>query len=132
MPVRSLSSPVFRWPDRDQVDAAVRAWGQEEAERHPELEALGYFGSYARGDWGVGSDLDVVALVTEAPGPPERRTQGWEHTRLPVPCDLVVLTHAEWTELMASDRRFARVLGRETVWVWPPGATGPGSRGEGR
>jgi hypothetical protein len=107
----------------------VRAWAREEAERHPELEALGYFGSYARGDWGVGSDLDVVAVVTDAPDPPERRTRGWGHTRLPVPCDLVILTRAEWTELMTSDRRFARVLGQEAVWVWPPRAEGPAPTG---
>ena len=63
MPVRSLNSSVFKWPDHATVDKAVRSWAQAEAKRHPELQRLGYFGSYARGDWGVGSDLDLVAVV---------------------------------------------------------------------
>ena len=31
-------------------------WAAREAPRHAGLRRLGYFGSYARGDWGVGSD----------------------------------------------------------------------------
>ena len=71
MPVRSLNSPVLVWPDREQVDQAVRRWAAEELRRRPALRRLGYFGSYARGDWGVGSDLDLVAVVAQAGSPPE-------------------------------------------------------------
>src|SRR5256885_999234 len=62
LPVRSLSSSVVVWPDRAAVESALRLWA-EEAARIPELVRVGYFGSYARGDWGVGSDLDVVLVV---------------------------------------------------------------------
>jgi predicted nucleotidyltransferase len=49
------------------VEAALREWTREQARLHPELLRLGYFGSYARGDWGVGSDLDLFALVDVRP-----------------------------------------------------------------
>lgn len=52
MPVRSLSSSMLRWPDRETVDRAVRRWAEEVARRKPEVVRIGYFGSYARGDWG--------------------------------------------------------------------------------
>ena len=61
MPVRSLSSPVLRWPDSGNVEEAVREWARGAADRHPDLVRLGVFGSYARDDAGVGSDLDLVA-----------------------------------------------------------------------
>ena len=52
MPVRSLTSSVLRWPDRDRVDQAVRTWAATERKLHSKLLRFGYFGSYARGDWG--------------------------------------------------------------------------------
>lgn len=73
MPVRSSTSSVLVWPDPEKVDRAAREWAQGEAPRHPELVRLGYFGSYATGDWGVGSDLDLVAVVRTSPQPFERR-----------------------------------------------------------
>ena len=69
MPVRSLNSSVLKWPSRDDVDAAIREWAQGAASVHPELRDVGYFGSYARDDWGVGSDIDEVAIVTHSSEP---------------------------------------------------------------
>jgi hypothetical protein len=44
---------------------------------------IGYFGSYARGDWGVGSDLDLIVIVESSSEPMERRAAEW-YDRLPV------------------------------------------------
>jgi hypothetical protein len=114
MPVRSLSSRVFRWPDRAAVDRAAR-----EAPRHPELLRLGYFGSYARGDWGVVSDLDLAAIVTESPRPWMHRSLDWSLEGLPVPAELVVYTEAEWEQMRAEGRRFAGTVETEAMWVFP-------------
>ena len=89
MPVRSLNSSVLKWPDRTTADTAVRAWAVEAARRYPGLIRAGYFGSYARGDWGVGSDLDLVVVVREAAEPFERRALGWDLSSLPVPAELL-------------------------------------------
>lgn len=53
MPVRSLGSSVLRWPSREEVEEALKAW----LSRHPipGLLAAGYFGSYARGRQGWGA-----------------------------------------------------------------------------
>ena len=124
MPVRSLSSSVLRWPDRAAVDAAVRAWAAEEAHRHPGLLCLGYFGSYARGDCGVGSDVDLVAVMEASSEPFERRALSWDLDPLPVPADLLVYTRDEWERMASGGSRFARTLAAETVWVFgrAPGA----------
>ena len=86
MPVRSLSSPVLKWPDRGQVDAAVRAWVARVARAHDEqLVRAGYFGSYARDDWGVGSDVDLVLVVGRSDKPFKRRALDFDATGLPPP-----------------------------------------------
>ncbi|HXH22458.1 MAG TPA: nucleotidyltransferase domain-containing protein [Dehalococcoidia bacterium] len=114
-----MSSSVLRWPDAPTVAAALRRWAERAAAERPELRRVGYAGSYARGDWGVGSDLDVVLVVEDARLPFWRRPVEWDLTGLPVPADVLVYTEAEWRALDPA-RLIARVLAREVTWVWPP------------
>jgi predicted nucleotidyltransferase len=118
MPVRSLGSSVLTWPDARTVDAAVRDWARRAARERGDVVRVGYFGSYARGDWGVGSDLDLVVVVERSDVPFERRAAGWDITGLPVPADVLVYTRDEWQSLDRS-ARFSRALAREAVWVYP-------------
>jgi predicted nucleotidyltransferase len=118
MPVRSLNSSVLKWPGHDTVDRAVREWAIEEAKKHPELLQLGYFGSYARRDSGVGSDLDLFAVVKESSETFERRNLSWDMSPLPVPADLLVYTEKEWRSLQKKGGRFAATLSLETVWIY--------------
>lgn len=117
MPVRSLTSSVLRWPDRETVHRAALAWATELDRAHPEVIAAGYFGSYARGDNGVGSDLDLVVLLRGSPLPFERRAAGWNLETLPVPAEALVYTLAEWQRLPEHGPRFFRALMRDTVWL---------------
>lgn len=116
MPVRSLRSPVLRWPEPHAVDAAVRRWAAGLAQRN-DIERVGYFGSYARGDWGVGSDVDLVVVVSDSGAPFERRAAAFDVTGLPVPADLTVYTRAEWARL-AVQTGFVRTVADEAVWVY--------------
>ena len=118
MPVRSLSSSVLSWPDRRSVDAAARRWAESAAPAHPGTLAIGYFGSYARGDAGVGSDLDLLVVVDEAALPFFERPLEWSLAGLPVPAEALIYTVDEWRRLAEEGTRFARVLLDETVWVW--------------
>jgi predicted nucleotidyltransferase len=118
MPVRSSSSSVVAWPDARSVGRALREWAEAAARSRPEVRRVGYFGSYARGDWGVGSDVDVVIVVASSPTTFSRRAAEWDLTRLPVPADVLVFTEAEWREALESTRRFARVARDEVVWVY--------------
>ena len=117
VPVASSSSSVKRRPTREAVLDGLRTWAAAEAKRRPELEALGYFGSYARGDEGFGSDLDLIAVVAQSPLPFIERARDWKTETLPVPADLLVYTTEEWEALGDSGARLARVLAADTVWL---------------
>ena len=119
MPVKSLNSSVLKWPDRSTVDRAARSWAAREARRHPELLRLGYFGSYARGDAGVGSDLDLIAIVDQTAEPFERRSLEWDLNALPVPAEIIIYTDDEWKRLRKNGGRFARMLESQVVWIYP-------------
>lgn len=117
MPVRSLSSSVFKWPDAEAVVTAFRAWVADAARSRTDVVRIGYFGSYARGDWGVGSDLDVVIVIERTDLPFERRAVEWDLADLPVPADVLVYTEDEWRR-MEHDLGFVRTAAREAVWVY--------------
>ena len=119
MPVRSSSSSILKWPDREAVERALRDWASVAARQRPDLQRVGYLGSYARGDWGVGSDLDVVLVLRDATAPFMSRAQEWDLTGLPVPADVLVYSNGEWAKLVAGTGRFCRVASEETVWVYP-------------
>lgn len=117
MPTRSLNSSVLKWPHKSAVLKAVENWSRNVLQEHPELNRIGYFGSYARGDWGVGSDLDMVIVVEASDTPFEKRSACWDTTTMPVPVDLLVYTREEW-ERLDRKTRFAKVLEEETVWIY--------------
>lgn len=114
MPVRSLNSSVLKWPDAKAVTSAVRRWVEEILQKRTDVLRIGYFGSYARGDWGVGSDLDLVVVVESSSQPADRRSVEWDTTRLPVPSDVLVYTREEW-ESLSRQGRFHETLMREAV-----------------
>jgi len=118
MPVRSLNSSVLKWPDQKTVDRAARSWCAAQVTSRPGVLRLGYFGSYARGDWGVGRDLDLIAIIAETSDPFERRLLKWDLNGLPVPADLVVYTLQEWEGFQNKDTKFARMLRDETIWIF--------------
>ena len=117
MPTRSLSSPVLKWPDRQSVDQAVRRWAENVVQQRQDVVRIGYFGSYARGDWGVGSDLDLIVVVKNSDQAFQRRAVTWDMIGLPVPTDLLVYTQEEW-QLLGQQGRFSRTVMKETVWVY--------------
>ncbi len=102
MPVRSLRSPVLKWPNATEVEGAFRAWAERTIASRAGIRRIGFFGSYADGTWGVGSDLDVIVIIAESDMPFIRRAAEWDTTDLPVPVDLLVYTESEWTRMEQS------------------------------
>lgn len=119
MPVRSLNTSVIKWPGLQTVDRAARGWANRQASLHPRIERAAYFGSYARRDWGVGSDLDLLLIVSESPLPFEMRASQFDTTPLPVPVDLLVYTSGEWQQMIEGAGSFIRRLQAEAVWIYP-------------
>jgi hypothetical protein len=95
----------------------VEAWAQASAAKWPQVVRVGYFGSYARGNWGVGSDVDLVVIVREDPRPFWERAGDFDATGLPVPADVFVYTEKEWAEL-AGQPGFGRTAAAEVIWVY--------------
>ncbi len=113
MPIRSLNSVVLKWPGRDQVLASARRWAAKLRRDDQTVERILCIGSCARGDWGVGSDLDAVVIVADTSLSPFHRLAHYEPRGLPVPVDLWVYTQEEWDALASHSPHLWRRLQRE-------------------
>jgi hypothetical protein len=102
------------------VDKAFRQWVTQHEAALVEAISIGYFGSYARGDAGVGSDLDVVIILRQSVLPFTQRSQQWDFLSIPVPVEAQVYTAPEWTQLETNQPRFYDSLVKETVWLRSP------------
>ena len=118
MPVRSLNSAVMRWPDRDAVVQAVTRWAQQAASAHPEVVRVGIIGSYARGNWGVKSDVDVLVELGACDAPFEQRPLGLPAPHLPVPADVLVYTTDELRRMRDDGNPFVLEADRIALWLF--------------
>jgi hypothetical protein len=99
------------------VLAEAQLWAQEQNALRPALAHVGVFGSYGRGDAGVGSDLDILLVDSAATGPQQQRLLQWPLARLPLSCDALVLTPTEFQELLANGSRMTIELQRDLRWL---------------
>ena len=113
-----MSSSVFTWPDKTAVIRALSDWAEGHGRHPPRSGFASVASAHTRGDWGVGSDLDVIIVVRESSTPFVRRGAAWDLTRLPVPADVLVYTEREWQALADSGTRFARIARDEALWVY--------------
>jgi len=113
MPVRSLNSVVFKWPDRETVLAAARRWAVALRQAQPSVRQVLCVGSCARGNWGVGSDLDAIVVLSKCALSPAQRYAKFYPAGLPVPADLWVYTQAEWDSLPCRAPHVWRRIERE-------------------
>lgn len=118
MPVRLLSSSVLRWPNRSEVHDSVVKWAQRLIDSRTDVVRVGYFGSYARNDWGPGSDLDLLVVLSDSSSSPSRRALGTSVLDIPVGVDLLVYTESEFRGLESKNPTFHRHLASEAVWVY--------------
>ena len=68
---------------------------QEWAQKHPELEQVILFGSYARGDYFPGSDVDVLLILEKSDQPFLKRIPKFLPIQFPVDIDVLPYTRDE-------------------------------------
>lgn len=116
MPVRSLDSSVLRWVSKEEVERALKTWVLKVKSDHPEIKKIGYFGSYARGDWGVGSDFDILIVIEKSEEPFLNRGLRFDPKEIPVPVHILVYTEEE-LEKLRNTKFYKEVIEKEAVWI---------------
>ncbi len=82
----------------------------------PEIRGIGYFGSYARGDYTPGSDLDLLVLVPDRSNP-EHIRERLDTFSLPVPCELFVVREKQFRETEEPRNPFVEEVRDTICWI---------------
>lgn len=118
MPVRSLNSSVLKWPNKEEIENKLKDWVKEVVEKRKDIVKIGYFGSYAKGNYGVGSDLDIIIILEKSSLPFMERAKEWDLLDFPVPVDLLIYTLEEWEKLEKENNIFFKTISKECVWIF--------------
>jgi uncharacterized protein len=96
----SLPSVKVTFTNREEIFKALKHLIQEWTQKHPELERVILFGSFARGDYFPGSDVDVLLVLEKSDKSLLNRIAEFLPTHFPVDIDIFPYTKAEIQRLM--------------------------------
>ena len=99
VPDESSISARVRYRDPEAIRKAVHDYAREVRNGHPEIHSIRWFGSWARGDAGVGSDVDLCIIVNRSDKPRRDRIMDFLPRIFPVGIDLFVYTLTEFDAL---------------------------------
>lgn len=91
----SLSSVVVKSVDAARVRLAVDQYAKSLLERRPDVEEIVVFGSFAKGTYSPGSDIDLLVVLRGSDKPVRDRIPDLLPGAFPVGIDLVPCTRAE-------------------------------------
>ncbi len=114
-----------RFVDRNEVLELARGITARIVVRHALVTRILLFGSYARGDYGVRSDLDLLIILRESDLPMRERTELFVADAGTYPTDMLVYTEREvQARLEAGDAFLSRAL-KESLQLFPKCSESP-------
>ena len=94
----SISARV-RYAEPETIRKAVRDYARNIRDGHPEVRSIRWFGSWVRGDAGVGSDVDLCIIVDRCDTSRRDRIMDFLPLVFPVGIDLFIYTPSEFDTL---------------------------------
>lgn len=117
MPGESSNFVKVFFADKDKVLCQLKAYAKKLKRSHPEVERVGFFGSYANGTFGPASDVDLLIILSGSSKRFLDRIPDFLPDNLSVSCDVFPYTNEE-IETMKEDRNpWIRHILKEVLWL---------------
>jgi predicted nucleotidyltransferase len=114
-----LTSAGPRFVDREEILATAKQTASRIGAQYPNVSRILLFGSFARGDYGTRSDLDLLVILKASEKSIRRRIEDLLRFVPAYPTDIFPLTEAEIeTRLTKGDPFLERALD-EGILLWP-------------
>ncbi len=108
-----------RFVDRDEVLSLARETARRIAARHSGVVKILLFGSFARADYGIHSDLDLLVIVNNSERPVRERLEDFLEDAPVYPTDVIVYTEQELQSRLSEDSGFLFRAVREAIQLYP-------------
>jgi predicted nucleotidyltransferase len=114
-----LSSAGSRFANREEVILLARETAARIAAAYPEIIRIILFGSFARGDYGTRSDLDLLVVFKESGKSMRERLGELLRFSPAYPTDFIPVTQCEVDARLAEGDPFLRQAMAEGVVLYP-------------
>jgi predicted nucleotidyltransferase len=120
MPKTSSNSVKKRSVPKDRVITELKAWTQKIVTQNSGIIKIGYFGSYARGDYTPASDLDILILIDKSDKVFFKRADDYTADNISVGCEIFVFTKQEVKQRTKKYKKgWVDTILEEAVWIYP-------------
>ncbi len=113
------SSAGPRFVDRDEILNLAREAARRIAENHSGVIKVLLFGSFARADYGVRSDLDLLVILNSSERPIRERLEDFLADAPDYPTDILVYTEKELQSRLSENSGFLSQAVREAIQLYP-------------
>ena len=117
MPKKSSNSVKVVFADKANVLRQLKEYSESIKRTNPEVEQVGYFGSYANGTYGPASDVDLLIILRKSDKRFLDRIPEFLPDNLSICCDVFPYTGEEIKKMKQEDNLLICHILDEVVWL---------------
>lgn len=103
--------------DKDKVLRQLKDYSESTKRTHPEVERMGYFGSYANDTYGPASDVDLLIILRNSSRHFLDRIPDFIPDNLSIGCDVFPYTSEEIKRMKHDGNPWICHVLKEVVWL---------------
>ncbi len=117
MPGESSNFVKVFFADKDKILCQLKDYAKSIKRTHPEVERVGFFGSYANGTFGPASDVDLLIILSGSSKRFLDRIPDFLPDNLSVSCDVFPYTNEEIEKMKQDCNPWIRHILKEVLWL---------------
>ena len=117
MPEKSSDFVKVVFADKDKVLHQLKDYAKSLKRARPEVERVGYFGSYANDTYGPASDVDLLIILRQSDKRFLDRIPDFLTDNLSICCDVFPYTSEEIEKMQGQNNPWIRHVLGEAVWL---------------
>jgi len=117
MPEKSSDFVKVVFADKDKVLHQLKDYAKSLKRTRPEVERVGYFGSYANDTYGPASDVDLLIILRQSDKRFLDRIPDFLPDNLSICCDVFPYTSKEIERMKQDGNPWIRHVLSEVVWL---------------
>lgn len=114
---KSSNSVKVVFADKANVLRQLKHYAKSIKQMHPEVERVGYFGSYANDTYGPASDVDLLIILRRSDKRFLDRIPDYIPENMSVSCDVFPYTVEEIENMKQKENPWIRHILGEAVWL---------------
>ncbi len=114
---KSSNSVKVVFADKKKVLRQLKDYAKSVKRTHPEVERVGYFGSYATDTFGPASDVDLLIILRKSDKRFLDRIPEFIPDNLSICCDVFPYTNDEIKKMKREGNRWISHILKEVVWL---------------